>query len=259
MTLIEINKRIYPIPESWNELSQRQLFDLMDCLFVLKHSNEQVVLKMLQIMCNMSHFQFYRARAEEMSEYFYLLEVLLTKKIEFTRQIVPQYEGLFGPDDRISNMVMDEFIFSEDYFTKWRQDESDINSLNNLVATLYREPKRKYDFDKNPDGDPRVPFNQNICSHNANLKISKWGMNAKLAIATWYEGCRMKLVDDNEEVFGGAGEAPKYGLISIIRAIAKNGVLGDFNSVEKKYVSLIMIELNESIAEAKAYEKSIKP
>lgn len=184
---------------------------------------------------------------------------LLKEQTGLTKQLIPEYDNLYSPDDELSNLVMQELVFSDSYFMRWAENKEDITLLDELCAVLYRPDKKHYDHVKNPDGDPREEYNQNLCSYRAKHQVNKWPMNVKLAIAAWYDACRWKLVDDNPEVFGGeGGEVAQYGLISVIRRVAQGSVLGDFNSVEKKYVSLVMIELNESIADAKAQEKAMK-
>lgn len=260
MKIIELNKKLYSIPTEWNELSQKQLLEVMDCLFMQQYTAEQGQLKLLKILTGMSFFDFFRTRAMDMDDYLYLTEFLLKDQKGLTKQLILEYDGLFGPSDELGNLVMQELVFSDSYFQQWSEHKEDLVMLDKLVAVLYRPAKEGYEFDKDPDGDAREEYNQNLCNWRALHQVKNWPLNVKLAIAAWYDACRWKIVDDNEEVFGGSssGEMAQYGLISVIRRVAQGGVLGDFNSVEKKYVSLVMIELNESIADAKAQEKAMK-
>ena len=83
-------------------------------------------------------------------------------------------------------------------------------------------------------------------------------MNVKLAIFHWYQACRQKMISENPDVFtGGSGEVAKYGLLSVMRTIAESGIHGDFDKVQKMYVKMWMMELNEKIDEAKKIEKSL--
>jgi hypothetical protein len=50
----------------------------------------------------------------------------------------------------------------------------------------------------------------------------------------------------------------KYGLINVMRTIAESGIHGDFDKVQKMYVKMWMMELNEKIDEAKKVEESYK-
>lgn len=261
MTIIEINKKYYPIPTAWNELSQVQLLEVMSCLFIRKYiTGEQVLLKLLKILAGMNWWQFYRANPAEMEEYFYLTEFLLKEKTELTKQLIPKYEGLYGPDDDFNNLIMQELAISDSLFMQWNENKENSLLLNEFCALLYRPGKRNYDYDRNPDGDPREEFNQNISAWNAKHIVNKWPMSVKLAIAYWYDACRWKLVNDNDEVFGGSntGEVSQYGLVTVMLSVAETGALGDFSRVEKHYVQTVLMQINESIRKAKEQEKAMK-
>lgn len=260
MTIIEINKKFYTIPTCWNELSQAQLLQVMDTLFVSQYTGEQALLKLLKILCGMNYFQFFRSPVDQLSEFLYLTTFLYTEQ-ELTNNLIPEYfhkgEKYYGPAAGFDNLVMEEFAHTEFHFESWWNDKENFSHLDNLVACLYRPAKKGYDHKRNPDGDPRQPFNEKLCSWNAIHAVRKWPLNVKLAIATWYGSCHRHLVSVNPEVFsGGGGEAPLFGLVSVIRNVAKGGVFGNFKEVEKQYVHLVMIELNEVVQENKLAEKA---
>jgi hypothetical protein len=273
VTIIEINNKYYTIPTTWNELSQRQLLQVMDCLFIKQYPEDKGRLKLLKILCAMNWWQFFRAPVTSgkkrkglfgkkievtgMDEYLYLADFLLKEEADITKQLFPVYDELYGPAENFSNLVMDEFVFSEQYFMQWSEDKNRIDALNDLIGCIYRTAKKKYDFLLNPDGDARKEFNDNVSKHFASTLIAAWPMKIKLAIATWYGSCRSALARNNPDVFGGgSGNPAQYGLVSVMMAVAKRGVLGDFKSVEKQYVTLVMMDLNESIAEAREMEKA---
>jgi hypothetical protein len=258
MTIIEVNKRMYTVPTEWNELSRSQLFDIMDCLFIRQYGADQGVLKLLKIITGMTYFRFYQVKAEELEEYFYLTRFLLEPRTNLTRQLIKEYDGLYGPSDNLDNIVMQELTYSDSYFMRWGEDRENTAILDSFVATLYRPAKRRYDFKKDPEGDPREPFNSNLCEWRAKNIIAKWPRNVKLAIAYWYDACRWQIVENNPEVFGEGGESPKYGMVSMMMNVAEDGVLGTFNDVEKQYVTIVLMKINESIVKAKAQERAMK-
>jgi hypothetical protein len=259
LTIVCINKRYYTVPTEWNELSQKQLLQVMECLFIKQYTGEQIVLQLLKILTGMSPFRFFSTRVHDLEEFFYLALFILQEDKALTKQILHVWDGLHGPSDELGNLVMAELVFADAHFMAWAEDKENMELLDQLVAVLYRPVKPGYDLDKDPDGDPREEFNSNLCSWRAVHVIKRWPISVKLAIVTYYAACRWQMVENNDEVFGGDGGDPaKYGLVSVIRQVAKNSVLGDFNKVEKQLVSLVLIELNESIAEAKAQEKAMK-
>lgn len=222
----------------------------------------------------MSWYRFFKCKMEELEEFLYLTFFLYNSN-DLTRQLIPSYKNFHGPADDFNNITGDEFVFSEDYYLKYsglfpslsgeggsdRRSETDEANrcLNELVAILYRPLKKNYDTARDPDGDLRVPFNQNICAYNARHKIKRWPLHIKLAIFHWYQGCRQKMIDDNPDIFtGGNSEPAKYGLLSVMRTIAEGGIHGDFDKVQKMYVKMWMMELNEKMEEGKKIEKAYK-
>lgn len=255
MTIIEVNKKLYTIPTKWDELSQQQLLQVMDILYSNNDINS-TLLHLFRILTNMSWFRFFSTRPIDMEEYFYLCYFLVNETGP-TKNIIKEYKGLYGPDDDFNNITGDEFVFSEDHYLAFvNSKHEDMNALNNLVAILYRDSKISYDRKINKDGDVRVPFNQNECAHNSKSKIQNLKLSFRLAVFHWYQACREKMVADNPDIFtGSSNDAAKYGLLSIMRTIAETGIHGDFDKVQKMYVKMWMMELNEKIEESKRIEK----
>lgn len=262
MKLIELNKKLYLVPETWNELTGRQLLQVIEVLYGGYEGNA-AQLKLLKIITGMSWWRFVRASMAEKSEFLYLTHFLVNGSV-LTKQLLPVYKGFYGPDDDFNNITGVEFVFSEDAyfkcFTQTTPDEPRImqeDGLDALVAFLYRKKKRGYDIDLNRDGDPREEFNENISAYNKKKFISKWPASAKLAIFTWYEACRTSMIQGNADIFtGGSGEPAKHGLVSVMRVIAEGGIHGTFEQVQKMYVKMWMVELNEKMEEAKRSEKN---
>lgn len=275
MIQIELNNKTYHVPTEWNELDQDQLLEIMDCLFARQYTGDQALLKLLKILCKMTYWEFFctpvtsctkrigftnkKKEVTGMDEFVYLSEFLLQEKSTLTKQIMPVFDELYGPESSFNNLIMKELVMTEHFYLQWWNDKERIDLLNELCAVLYRPAKKNYDRTINPDGDVRIEYKPNISSFLAERKIAHWPLKAKLAVATWYDGCRHELQDNNPEVFGGeGGEVALHGLVSVMRKVAKEGALGNFDSVESKGVHLVMIDINESIAEAKALEKQMK-
>ena len=257
MTIIELNKRLYTVPTTWDELSRKQLLEVSDVLYVCRDNvDDGSYLKLFKIITGMSWFRFFSTRPIDMEDFLYLTFFLVTGDGP-VKNIIKEYDVLVGPDDDFNNISGDEFVFSEDfYFAFINSKYEDLDALNNLVAILYRHPKKNYDRKIDPDGDLRQPFNQNICLHNAKHIVKYLPISFRLAVFHWYNACRIKMISENPDVFTGAGgEAPKYGLLSMMRTIAESGIHGDFDKVQKMYVKMWMMELNEKIEEAKRIEK----
>jgi hypothetical protein len=262
LKIITIHTKTYSVASEWNELSGSQLLKVMDVLYG-NYEVDAARLLLLKILTRMSWYGFCKIPMPDKAEFLDVTHFLINDNT-LTKQLLPQYDGFYGPDDDFNNITGEEFIFSEDfYFKSFSQDTADgprtmiEAGLNGLASVLYREQKKDYDFELNPDGDPRKPFNQNIAAFNENKIVTAWPMNVKLAIFTWYETCRQRMILANPEIFSsGSGEPAKYGLLSVMRAIAEGGIHGKFDDVAKMYVKMWMVELNEKVAEAKQQEKA---
>jgi len=260
MTIIEINKRLYTVPTCWNELTRRQLLDVMKIIYSpLLFTIEAAYLKLLKTITGMGWYHFFSAPITELEEYLYLVDFLF-KENELVKQVIPVYKNMYGPADDFNNLIMAEFIFTEDIYLKFCDSKKeDINLLDQLVAILYRPTKKAYDHKLNKDGDPRMPFNENICIYNAKKCVRRWPANVKHAILHWYQGCQQKLINEIKEFStGDEGDPAKYGLLSVMRSIAEKGIHGDFEKVEKMYVRMWVMELSEMSEETKRIKASIK-
>jgi hypothetical protein len=267
MTIIEVYKKYITVPTQWNELSGRQLLQVMDTLFLKGYPTELQILKLFKIVLNLNWWQFFRLQRQPdiIEEYLYLVGFLLQPQTGLTKNLLPvfKHQGVTycGPDSEISNLRMNEFTFTEDHFIAWWEEMSqgktnNTERLDELVAILYRPAKPGYNMKQNPDGDARQKYNQNICSYSAKKYISHWPMARKLAIAYWYGGCRQQLMESNPDVFGGSGgEASRYGLVSVMLNVAEDKVFGDFEKVEEQYVNLVLMQLNEMVDRSRRMEK----
>ena len=258
MTIIELNKKLYTIPTSWDELSRKQLLGVISILYNDYEVNEALLL-LLKRIANIGWLRYLLTPMGDKIEFFYLC-TFLYNETGTTKNIIKEHKGFIGPADDFNNITGDEFIFSEDfYFAFVNSKHADDKALNELVAILYRPGKKNYNHKMDPDGDGRQAFNQNISSYYARTIIKKWKRPVRLAIFHWYQACRENMIKGNPKIFiGKKGEPAKYGLLSVMRTIAESGIHGDFEKVQKMYVKMWMMELNEKIAEADRMEKSYK-
>ncbi len=274
MNTVYYNKKAWAIPDQWNEMSGRQL------LQVMHHLRPDLGLRdRLQLFKILAGWSWWRiVRLTGMFRYKHLefltflpfigesqnryinqcarlwdavmqcTQFLLESEPELTRNLLPSYQGMHGPADQLSNVRMGEFCFSEFHFVNWKST-GDVSQLNSFVACLYRPAKKGYDHQDNPDGDHREAFNPNLTAGHIN-KIARWPMRVRAAIALYYQSCREKKIRDYEEVFKDeGGEQSLHGLWSVMREVAKSGHFGDFDKVQDQYVDTILMELKEVHAE----------
>lgn len=250
MKIIQIKNQHRRIPENWNELNGKQVVAIMKIFNGQCADLNQARLALLRVLAGLSWYQFFTCSVQQLSEYFYLTDFLIQANT-LTIQPVKQYRGFYGPADDFSNLRMQEWVYAESYFLAWKQSkEVDQELLNKLVAVLYRKAKKDYNKKINADGDVREDFKENVSAHHAAKEIARWPLAVKQAMATWYEGCRMKLIRDFNECFTGSGDPSQYGMVAVMIGVAESGIFGDFSKVENQYLRLVMVQWHLSIIEA---------
>ena len=246
MTIIQIGKKLYPFPQQWNDLSQKQLLAVMDIL--VNGSNILVTeanARFFKIMCNASWWRLL-LNPIDVQENIHLVEWLYASQPEklLTKNLLPEYKGFWGPSDEFGNLVALEFFWGQHFYDEWAKTKQP-HALDMLVATLYRPMKAGYNINKNPDGDVREPYNSNLTEAYAKV-VAAWPGNVKEAIAKWFEHNFLALRQKYPEPFVRTGGDPsKYGFVSLFRDVAERGIHGDFKNVEKMNIHLFFIEISE--------------
>lgn len=261
MRIIEIKNRIYTVPEKWDELTGKQLVKVIAILNSKNTPATAKLVQIFQIITNANQWILWWAGATEWEDKLHVCQFLFEEN-ELTKNLLPEYDGRYGPADDFNNLLMSEFVFTEQYFSQWIDQDLDDAlrqaALNRLVATLYRPKKRGYDLAKNIDGDPRVLFNDNVIEYDA-LIASAWDMSVREAIGFWYHGCRNSLICQFPQVFGGGeGGGSTYGLWDVIHDVAEQRTLGDFEKVEKTLLKTVLMSVTRSIDKADALESQMK-
>jgi hypothetical protein len=278
MLSIQIQNKVYQFPENWNELSKKQLIGISSILMKeeLQHSDR---LKLFRICIGMSkrkffgyaympkwlHGSLWMKKAEVLlfiERHLYWLDFLTTTNT-LTNKLVPKIcygwkrKKLYGPAANFENLKMDEFCYSEHHYLQYIKTKSKEDLLN-FVASIYRPGKANYDRTLNKDGDIRQPFNENLISFYSK-RIRKVDHRTLIAILHIYEGCRFAMIETFPKVFDGKeSELQTFGLFSLITGVAEDGVMGDFEKVQQKYVQVVLLRLTELINKAEHMEKELE-
>lgn len=259
MTIVEIGKRLYTVPEKWNELTGRQLIDVL----VIMHMAmpfENARLHLFKKICGATWMRLWWCGVEEFEDKLYLTDWLLGENT-LTDNLIKSYQGHYGPAGSFNNLVISEFIFTEQQFAIWKSDEPVAvrhDALNRLVAILYRPEKKNYDKIRNESGDIREAFNDNLIDYYTTI-IATWPFQVKQAIVFWYEGCHNQLIRDFPKVFGGGGSGESvYGLWDVLFSIAEKNVLGDFAKVENQLLKTVLMVITKTVADAERIEQQLK-
>lgn len=242
--------------DNWNELTQSQFIRIAKLLHSGIADTDILLDKALQILCDKSLYKFLLTPFEVRLDAYEHVKWIFEEQQGITKQYITEYDGLHGPESEFNNLKLAEFHHAEMAFYIFHKEQT-IDALDEFVSVLYREPKKNYDRDRNPDGDSRVPFNYQDIQWNKR-KIKKWPVEVKQAIAMWYAGCKELLRKIYPTVFasGNTDEGYFEGMFSIIRNIAGDKY-GSFNDVEQMFVHLAFKELCCLIEEQQELEKQL--
>ncbi|HEX8358428.1 MAG TPA: hypothetical protein VF610_13485 [Segetibacter sp.] len=271
ISFLYARKEYGPVPGSYNELTGQQLILIAE-LFAKALPKDLAELKALSILLNLSLYSFSMISADAKEG---MLNATLPgdqKERRFidwifdrntlTEQVLPFYNGFWGPAKEFENLTLSEFHFTEVYYREMmdeaptlKGEESKISALDKLVAVLYRKPKPGYDIDLNTDGDVRQKFNANEVNYYANI-IAGWPAEVKLAVLFFYDGCRQNLLENYDEIFNGdSGEDNEDGMFGIIRGLSGTKY-GDIDKVEMLNIHTALYELTLQLKEE---EKNPRP
>lgn len=243
----------YAVPDSWNDIPSKNYLPVIKVLYT-EHGDDRGVLMLFRALAGIPWWQFFMMRSPNLlPAAIDATEFLAENKL--TKNLLPFYKGFAGPADNLANIKMAEFCFAEFYYNNYGREEN-LEHLNALVSVLYRPKKSrwKYSYKKNLDGDFRIAFNANSMGYYQK-KIEKWPTHVKLAVLHFYQGARAQIIQRNPKVFdNNGGEESLYGLWSVMRSVAKSGHLGDLDKVSDQYVDTVLMELNETVAEAERIE-----
>lgn len=249
--MIEVihKKRRWWLPECWDECSPRQF---TSAIAVLTGGDNPVKsqLGLLRALLDMPWWKFRLIGAEALMQMLPLTE-WVGEDTSITRQLVPIInagEKLFGPKEGFTNITAGEFHFADMFYNAWKQDEDPLD-LYRFVAVLYRPSKPGYDASRDPDGDIRVAFNDNLVEFYARrlARHSSGDIPSALAVAVvfCYESWRMRLEQEHKRIFNRKAKATaaRYGWLPVLRGIAKGGQYGTMDNVETMYFGTLMVEL----------------
>lgn len=253
---LTINGRGYQVAESWNELTRRQLLRIIRVL-LMPMDPQAIKMRILHELLPLPTGLFF---ALEDSQITWLLRLagFVTEEATLTRNLLPEirlpilktyrWQQLHGPADRLGNLVMAEFIFTESFFLAWHHSQNQ-DYLDNLIAILYRPQREGYD-PASPDykGDRREDFNPHLFEKRAQSWVKHLSKPVKMAVLYYYAGCRQALIDQYPEVFGGeetGGPASASPLRDMLHDLP-NDKFGTIDEAEKAPLHTVLYEINKA-------------
>ena len=243
---------VIDIPGNWNELSHQQLLyiaEYWEAWKLLAKNNQSLLrakaLLFVELMCGntLSNKKkrvdlLAKLQNEELYELTELTNFIFeanTLTVCPIPRIKTLFQKLHAPNDKLGNLTAFEFAFADSFFMKYI-DNADILQLDLMIATLYRPliwsgRRKAFDKDKIESYLPAV---------------KKLAYAEKQLILLWYQGCRIKIIEDNRTLFSKENQssAKNKGWISIILAMSGDK-FGSFDETGNTDLHLIFMELNE--------------
>lgn len=263
LTLIGKKNYIRQFPDTWNELSAKQLLYVAYCLFC-GDTKEEALAKIAIVLSDMRPEIARQTVPEVIVEELMPLVTWVLEPSTLTEQKFPVLKSrwwrkkFYGPSSDFMNLRFGEFDAAERALREWQDTPDDIGLLYQLVAVLYR-PRYSKRQPADDFTDERIPFNHSRTRAYAKKLARYYPPQYAFAILIWYLGCRSAVLSQYPQLFeGDGGEADQSGYFGVIRMIAKSGTYGDIDKVEQLYLYTTMEELEASRIEREAMEAAIE-
>lgn len=256
------------VPEGWNELTSKQLVEVSNILLRFEEYPMERDVLLVQALSGLEKKVIRKVDAAVVCEHLFPLIEWLREGCDLTKQLLPSLRScgldFYGPKEYICNITVGEFDFAERALYLWYEDPSTVEQLYQFLACLYRPAKPAYDFEKDPDGDCREEFNPNLVVYYAKILRNEVQADVAAAVALWYKGCRSHLISSFKPVFEtnqdtGTEQKPQMPMyFDLIRAIAKEGIYGDFEAVFKMPLYTAMEEMLAVLKERQRMEQEME-
>ena len=279
MHTLKIGPATYQVPETWNELPRKKLLRVLATLYGKPQWPRRH--QLLADLAGCSVYSVLNLTEVQLAVLLPLTDWIFDDTQRLTAQLLPTvrllvksagrrrlpvYATFHGPAARLTNLSFGEFIFADTYFVLYALGQ-DAGALDKLVATLYRP--RRTGAGSNPDradwcGDYREAFNEHLVERRAQ-QLCHLPDVEKLAIYTWYRGCRAQLEQDYPDVFGEAqDDTPAGGPPDWGRTLRKlsGEAFGTLQETAAEHARTVLAEMNDQVAEyqrQKAQAKQTTP
>lgn len=235
------------IADCWKDLLPSQFAAIARIIYTVEEPLTAAT-QALAVLLNLPKGKFRALDAEVV--YAQMLDFaafIHTTNCDITNNLFPKIEAggkvYYGPSDGAENLKAAEFHFCEmavqDFYAGYQTEPaSALPYLWKLLAILYRPAKEGYDFELNPDGDCRIPYNPNSEPYHIDWLQQHVDVSVAYATLLWYRACRAEWEKAYPAVFpqhSNGDEAPPVipGYFMLMRNIAERGTYGNFAAVEQ--------------------------
>ena len=270
MEEVQINGRPRAVPSTWNELPRQLLLQVVAVLYGPNADVTQLRIRLLAVLLQVplatvvvSFTPVQICQIQWLTD-FVLEELTLTAQLlPWVR--LPGWRGWlgrrwWGPRESLRNVSFAEFIFADAYFVAYARGQEPAH-LNQLVAVLYRPQRRPY----RPraaayGGDRRENFNEHLVAPRATC-FAALDLTEKLAVFTWYRGCRQQLERDFPLVFEAPEEtrpaATTSGWGQVLRELSGQA-FGTLKETKEQPIRLVLAKLQDDAERAKELARQAK-
>ncbi|MBO3270747.1 hypothetical protein [Hymenobacter defluvii] len=267
METLQLGSKRYQVASTWNQLKRPQLLHVVRVLYG-PQSHWPLKLRLLSALSGAHFHDLLSLPAVQAVQLYPLTDFLFDEDQYLTEQLLPEVRvpiqyikqwraRWVGPRSSFRNLLFGEFIFADTYFRLYATRQS-AEALDLLVATLYR-PLVPGMSPSHPQwqGDRREPFNEHRTEYYAK-HLRHLPDAEKLAILTWYRGCRQQLEREFPEVFEAAEgitsnqQAGDWG--RVLRKLS-GGAFGPLDQTARQHARTVLAEMQDM---ARDYQKALK-
>ena len=263
MHTLQLDGRPKQVAATWDELSREQLLRLMPVLYHAYASKYEQLIELLAILFGINVVFALRFTPVQILEVKWMTAFLLGEHVGLTRQLLPWLRGkwyqrpLYGPADSLSNVRFLEFVFADSYFVAYASSQEQ-QYLDRLLAVLYR-PQRWPHRPRAADygGDRRQEFNENLVESRL-ARVAALRPAEKLAVLTWYRGCRHALELRFPLVFTPANEETASrqagGWDYVLREMSGQA-FGSFEETGRQHLHTVLAKMEDDSARAQELQR----
>jgi hypothetical protein len=258
METLQIGTTTKQVPSTWNELKRKQLLAVLAELYG-SPQDAGLRLRLLSVVTGFRLPVLSGLLADVLAQLLPLVDFLSSEDHLLTAQLLPTLRlpgrhrtepnvTWHGPARSLSNVTFGEFIFADTYFSQYSRYHRPEH-LDRFLAVLYRPGKRHVNLEAADwNGDVRVPFNENHLEHRCKVLAGVNNQLEKLAVLTWYRGCRTQLATEFPDVFVAAeattGPQPAPQWDRVLRKLA-GGAFGTVQQTAGQPLRLILAEMQD--------------
>jgi hypothetical protein len=257
-------------PGNWNELSKKQLLQLVDILYIPDMDKHEKQIRVTRLLFNLNwiHIMLMSpAQLAWLNTFFYFITdpdkvedeaekaPLTDNKITVIKQGRDKYYGPVGDFEQLSGR---EWTAADEAFREYCQTGEEAQ-LDQLIAILWRPRNTNIDMKSESfKGDCRMPYNSFTAEFRAK-RFAKLDYRIKLVVLLWFRGCRHEWEQVYEKVFSGsaAENIENYGWMETMQKLSGT-TFGSLEETENTPMWKLLLKMQIDIKDHEYQESKMK-